>query len=114
MGGAHDRRTGACVEFTGPNKMNLIKKIGGWVKGIGEQVAEYAVNVAEKAMVALGILVGVGLTGLTSFGQTTPTDYGATLTTNLGTINTIWGTVATILIAVALVTVGVRFFRKVK
>lgn len=46
--------------------------------------------------------------------QTTPVDYGATLDTNLDTINSIWGTVATIMIAVALVTVGVRFFRKAK
>jgi|GEM_PF-5130815 len=44
----------------------------------------------------------------------TETDYGAVLSTNLTTINTIWGTVATIMIAVALVSVGVRFFRKAK
>lgn len=42
------------------------------------------------------------------------TDYGAVLDTNLETIDGIWGTVATIMIAVALVTVGVRFFRKAK
>ncbi len=46
--------------------------------------------------------------------QTTPTDYGAELNDNLDVINTIWGTVATIMIGVALVTVGVRFFRKTK
>ena len=45
---------------------------------------------------------------------TTPTDYGTELTNNLNTINTIWGTVATLMIGVALVTVGVRFFRKTK
>jgi len=49
-----------------------------------------------------------------AFAQSTPTDYAATLTDNLDSINTIWGTVATIVIAVALVTVGVKFFRKVK
>lgn len=41
-------------------------------------------------------------------------DYPAILTTNLTSIQTIWGTVATIMIGVALVTVGVRFFRKAK
>lgn len=43
-----------------------------------------------------------------------PTDYSATLTSNLDKINTLWGTVASIMIGVALVVVGVRFFKKVK
>jgi hypothetical protein len=43
-----------------------------------------------------------------------PVDYSAVLTTNLGHINTTWGTVAGIMIGSALVTVGVRFFRKAK
>lgn len=46
--------------------------------------------------------------------QAQAVDYGATLNTNLETIDSIWGTVATIMIAVALVTVGVRMFRKAK
>jgi len=46
--------------------------------------------------------------------QTTPVDYGDVLDTNLATIDTIWGKVATIMIAVALVSVGVRFFRKAR
>lgn len=48
-----------------------------------------------------------------AFAQEAP-DYGADLTANLTAINGIWGTVATIMIGVALVTVGVRFFRKAK
>jgi len=57
---------------------------------------------------------GLALAGASLFAQSTPVDYGAVLETNLDTINTIWGTVATIMIAVALVSVGVRFFRKAK
>lgn len=61
----------------------------------------------------LALLVVVAAAPMSAFADT-PTDYGATLTSNLTQINTIWGTVATIMIAVALVTVGVRFFRKAK
>ena len=39
-------------------------------------------------------------------------DYGSTISTNMGVIETLWGKVATIMIAVALVTVGVKFFKK--
>lgn len=41
-------------------------------------------------------------------------DYGATLSTNLTIIDTIWGSVATIMIGSALVAVGTRFFRKAR
>lgn len=41
-------------------------------------------------------------------------DYAAKLNTNLTTIDSIWGSVATIMVASALVAVGVRFFRKAK
>jgi hypothetical protein len=41
-----------------------------------------------------------------------PVDYGATLTANLTTINTIWAAVAVIIIGVALVKVGTKFFKK--
>ena len=54
------------------------------------------------------------LLAVSAFAQTTPTDYGAVLNTNLTTIDTVWGKVATIIIGVALVTVGARFFRKAK
>lgn len=58
------------------------------------------------------IVAGSGLLLAASSAFATDPDYGATLTTNLTTINTIWGTVATIMIGVALVVVGVRFFKK--
>jgi len=45
--------------------------------------------------------------------QTTP-DYGADITANFTIIDTLWGKVATLMIAVALVTVAVKFFRKAK
>lgn len=52
---------------------------------------------------------------LTALAVSAQTDgYGATLNTNLDTIDTIWGAVATIMIASALVAVGTRFFRKAK
>jgi hypothetical protein len=41
-------------------------------------------------------------------------DYSAILTTNVTAINTLWGTIVGIVISVALVTVGVRFFKKIK
>lgn len=41
-------------------------------------------------------------------------DYTTVLNDNLTTIDTVWGKVATIMIAVALVTVAVRFFRKAR
>jgi len=47
-----------------------------------------------------------------AFAQTAT--YDEQLTTNLGHIETIWETVAGIMIGVALVSVGVRFFRKAK
>lgn len=65
-----------------------------------------------RGSLAAGSLIIGGASSVLA--QTTPTDYGAELTTNLTTINTIWGTVATIMIASALVAVGVRFFRKTK
>lgn len=46
--------------------------------------------------------------------EPTAVDYSAVLTSNLTSINAIWATVAGIMIAVALVSVGVRFFRKAK
>ena len=67
-------------------------------------------NTARK-LIAAG--VAAGMTAL-AHAQTTPTDYGAELTTNFNIIDTLWGKVATIMIAVALVTVGLRFFRKTK
>ena len=67
-------------------------------------------NIKNKILGAVALVACAG----SAMAQTTPTDYGATLNTNLTTINTIWGTVATIMIGVALVTVGVRFFRKAK
>lgn len=59
-------------------------------------------------------LAGASILAASSAFAADPADYGATLTTNLTTINSIWGSVATIMIGVALVTVGVRFFRKTK
>ncbi|EIQ00225.1 hypothetical protein OpiT1DRAFT_04767 [Opitutaceae bacterium TAV1] len=41
-------------------------------------------------------------------------DYGQVLNDNLSIIDTIWTTVATIVIGVALVAVGTRFFKKAK
>lgn len=64
-----------------------------------------------KKLVLAG--ASIGMTALAN-AQTTPTDYGATLNTNLETIDGIWGKVAVIMIGAALVTVGVRFFRKAK
>jgi len=61
-----------------------------------------------SAVLALAILSAGAV-----MAQTAP-DYGATLNTNLDTIDGIWGTVATIMIGSALVAVGVRFFRKAK
>ena len=72
-----------------------------------------ALNKMNKIKSKLALLVVVAAAPMAAFADT-PTDYGATLNTNLTTINSIWGTVATIMIAVALVTVGVRFFRKAK
>lgn len=64
----------------------------------------------KRAAVAAGALSA----SVSAFAQETPVDYSSTLTSNLTSINTIWGSVATIMIGVALVTVGVRFFRKAK
>lgn len=61
-----------------------------------------------------GLAVGALGASVSAFAEGTPVDYGSALTTNLTSINTIWGSVATIMIGVALVTVGVRFFRKAK
>lgn len=60
------------------------------------------------------VLLVVLLSAVSAMAQTTPTDYSATLNTNLDSINVIWGTVATIMIGSALVAVGTRFFRKAK
>lgn len=68
-------------------------------------------NSIKKLTGAVGALV---LSGAAAMAQTTPTNYATELTSNLDTVNTIWGTVATIMIASALVAVGVRFFRKAK
>lgn len=65
----------------------------------------------NKYMLAGSMLL---VSGIGAFAQATPTDYGEVLTENLTKINTIWGVVAAIMIGVALVTVGVRFFRKAK
>lgn len=63
----------------------------------------------------IGALVLLGsASAFNALAQTTPVDYGEVLEDNLSTINGIWGTVATIMVAVALVTVGVRFFRKAR
>lgn len=63
----------------------------------------------------IGALVLLGAaSAYNAVAQTTPVDYGEVLEDNLSTINGIWGTVATIMVAVALVTVGVRFFRKAR
>lgn len=63
-----------------------------------------------------GKIIAGGLVGLALAGQAMAqaVDYGAQLESNLETVDEIWGTVAKIMIAVALVTVGVRFFRKAK
>ncbi|MFA6287147.1 MAG: hypothetical protein WC661_07135 [Opitutaceae bacterium] len=66
-------------------------------------------NKARKLVLAG---VAIGMTAL-AHAQTAP-DYGATLNTNFTVIDTLWGKVATIMIAVALVTVGVKFFRKTR
>ena len=66
-------------------------------------------NVKKLALAGAGL----GMTALAN-AQTAATDYGTELTENLSTINSIWGTVATIMIGSALVAVGVRFFRKTK
>lgn len=61
------------------------------------------------------VVAGLGLgSSVVVFAQETPVNYATELNSNLTTINSIWGTVATIMIAVALVTVGVRFFRKAR
>jgi len=62
---------------------------------------------AYAAILALGLASA-------AMAQTTPTNYGTVLEGNLTTIETIWAAVATIMIAVALVSVGVRFFRKAR
>ncbi|HSH94012.1 MAG TPA: hypothetical protein VK968_07690 [Roseimicrobium sp.] len=67
----------------------------------------------NKLKALCGLFLGLMAT-IAAHAQTTPVDYGDVLDGNLDTINSIWGTVATIMIAVALVTVGVRFFRKAK
>ena len=99
--------------------MNLLKKARGLVKDAWDTTKELARKaldtVVEKGReVATAIAVGFGFVAGTSSAQAADTDYSAVLTTNLTSIQTIWGTVATIMIAVALVTVGVRFFRKAK
>lgn len=77
-------------------------------------VCSLATNTMRKRTRALlGSLLALSAVASVN-AQTTPTDYGAVLETNLDTINSIWGTVATIMIAVALVAVGVRMFRKAK
>lgn len=78
-----------------------------------------ALNVARKGASVLksnarGLVVAGAVIASTVAAQAQETDYGATLNTNFTVIDTIWGKVATIMIAVALVTVGVRFFRKAK
>jgi hypothetical protein len=40
-------------------------------------------------------------------------DYAAQITTNLTTVQTIWGTVAAMIIGIALVRVGAKLFKKV-
>lgn len=64
----------------------------------------------------VGGVVALAISAVAVVAQTTlaAVDYGAELTTNLSAINTIWGSIATIVIGVALVTVGVRFFKKAK
>lgn len=64
----------------------------------------------KKKLVLASLVIA---SAASAFAQTA-TDYGAVLDTNLETINGIWSTVATIMVAVALVTVGVRFFRKAR
>lgn len=65
----------------------------------------------KKKLFAI-VLASIALAG-SAFAQTA-TDYGAILNTNLDTINDIWGIIATIMVGVALVTVGVRFFYKAR
>lgn len=62
-----------------------------------------------RRLLALGLAVG-----MSALASAQSTGYALDLENNLDTIDGIWGTVATIMIGVALVTVGVRFFRKAK
>ncbi len=90
---------------------NHCSRFGSQVGIEAYKVGSSAVRTAKRVGAGVGLLVG---SAAVSFAQATPVDYGAVLNTNLDTIDGIWGTVATIMIAVALVTVGVRFFRKAK
>lgn len=67
-------------------------------------------KVVRKSLIAGSVVIG----GASSAMAQTPTDYGAVLNTNLGVVETIWAAVAVIMIGVALVTVGTRFFRKAR
>ena len=67
-------------------------------------------NKVQKVLVLVAL---VGASALAAHAQTA-VDYGAVITTNFGLIDTLWGKVAVIMIAVALVTVSLRFFRKTK
>jgi len=62
----------------------------------------------------LAALSALALSAVAAVAQTTPVDYGAKITENLETINGVWATVAGLVIGIGLVTVGVRFFKKVK
>lgn len=75
--------------------------------------SESGITHMNKARKLIAAGVAIGMTVL-AHAQTTPVDYGEVITDNLTVIDTLWGKVATIIIGVALVTVGARFFRKAK
>lgn len=81
--------------------MNILKKVCGWVK---EKVSAYGTKVAA---------VGVGLFA-TASAKAQTFDPSATLTTNQGKIDDIYQWVVGIIIGMALVTVGSRFFKRAK
>ena len=86
-----------------------MRKTGTHAGGVPEFYSgKLKMNKARKLALAAASLA------IASSAFATDPDYSTVLTTNLTSINTIWGTVATIMIGVALVTVGVRFFRKAK
>lgn len=85
------------------------------LKSFGSAVVNKAKECGKSVLAAFGIGSAASVvTSQDAAAQTTPVDYGAVLNTNLDTIDGIWGVVAGIMIAVALVTVGTRFFRKTK
>ena len=88
-----------------------MRKTGAHAGGVPEF---YSGNLNMNKVRTIVIAAASTVAASSAFADGTTTDYGTQLTTNLTSINTIWGTVATIMIGVALVTVGVRFFRKAK